>query len=72
MDMRKPDAQKMNSNIGAVQSSSQLSAGTGGILYGVLVLAAMFAVMFLKTKLIVVGDGIGTADNIMQALFLAF
>ena len=45
-------------------------ARIGGVLYLILILAGMFAVLFVRDKLIVSGDVTATANNIIASRFL--
>ncbi|MDQ6889681.1 MAG: DUF4386 domain-containing protein [Bacteroidota bacterium] len=51
-------------------NSIQKTARMGGLLYLLLILAGMFAEIFVRGKLIVAGDAIATANNIMASQFL--
>jgi len=50
-----------------VETSPQIYARIGGVIYLVLILSGMFAVIFVRDKLIVSGDVTATANNIMAA-----
>jgi hypothetical protein len=51
-------------------NSIKTTARIGGILYLVLILVGMFAVLFVRDKLIVSGDPTATANNILASTFL--
>ena len=53
-----------------MKKSIKQTARTGGILYLVLILVGMFAILFVRDKLIVSGDVTATANNIMHSQFL--
>ena len=55
----------MSSDIKTTETSPQVYARIGGILYLLLILVGMFAVIFVRDKLIVSGDAAATAKNIM-------
>ena len=55
----------MNSSIKSAETSPQVCARIGGVLYLLLILVGMFAVIFVRDKLIVSGDAAATAKNIM-------
>jgi Domain of unknown function (DUF4386) len=52
------------------ETSPQIYARLGGVLYLVLILTGMFAVIFVRGKLIVPGDATATANNIMASALL--
>lgn len=54
----------------AVETSPQVYARIGGALYLILILAGMFAVIFVRDKLIVSGDATATANNIIASPLL--
>jgi hypothetical protein len=58
----------MTDNTG--ETSPQTYARIGGVLYLVLILAGMFAVIFVRGKLIVSGDVTATANNIIASPLL--
>jgi len=58
----------MTDNTG--ETSPQIYARIGGALYLVLILAGMFAVIFVRGKLIVSGDVTATANNIIASPLL--
>lgn len=58
----------MTENTGEI--SPQIYARIGGVLYLVLILTGMFAVIFVRGKLIVAGDVTATANNIMASRLL--
>jgi Domain of unknown function (DUF4386) len=51
----------------AVQTSPQVYARTGGVLYLVIIVGAAFAEIFVSGRLIVSGDAIATATKIMAS-----
>jgi hypothetical protein len=53
-----------------VETSPQIYARIGGVLYLILILAGMFAVIFVRDKLIVSGDVTATANNIIASPLL--
>jgi hypothetical protein len=60
----------MNSEIKTINTSPQIYAKIGGVLYLILILVGMFAVILVRDKLIVSGDATATANNITAAQFL--
>ncbi len=54
----------------AVETSPQVYARIGGVLYLILILAGMFGVIFVRDKLIVSGDATATANNIIASPLL--
>lgn len=60
----------MSSNSNNIETSPQVYARTGGVLYLVLILVGMFSVLFVRDKLVVSGDPVTTAHNIMSSLLL--
>src|SRR6478735_8837817 len=60
----------MNTGIKTVKTSPQFYARIGGVLYLILILVGMFAVIFVRDKLIVSGDATATANNIMASQLL--
>jgi hypothetical protein len=60
----------MNAGIKSAETSPQIYARIGGILYLILIFVGMFAVIFVRDKLIVSGDPAATANNIMASQFL--
>jgi len=59
------NSQKKMSPNRNLETSPQVYARTGGVLYLILILAGMFAVIFVRDKFIVSGDVAATAHNIM-------
>ena len=57
--------EKITSLKKTVETSPQVYARTGGVLYLVIIIAGMFAVILVRDKLIVSGDAAATAHNIM-------
>ena len=55
----------MSSDIKTTETSPQVYARIGGVLYLLLILVGMFAVIFVRDKLIVSGDAAATAKNII-------
>lgn len=53
-----------------VETSTQIYARIGGVLYLILILAGMFGEIFVRGKLIVAGDATATASNIMASRLL--
>jgi hypothetical protein len=53
-----------------VETSPQIYARIGGVLYLILILVGMFAVIFVRDRLIVAGDATATANNIMASPLL--
>jgi hypothetical protein len=53
-----------------VESSPQIYARIGGILYLILIFVGMFAEIFVRDKLIVAGDPTATANNIVASQLL--
>lgn len=53
-----------------MKSSINRTARIGGVLYLILILIGMFAVLFVRDKLIVSGDPTATANNIMASPLL--
>ncbi len=53
-----------------VETSPQIYARIGGVLYLVLILVGIFAVIFVRGKLIVAGDATATANNIIASQLL--
>ncbi len=53
-----------------VETSPQVYARIGGVLYLILILVGMFAEIFVRAKLIVPGDAIDTANHIMSSQLL--
>ena len=60
----------MNSAFGTSEFSPKKYARIGGWLYLIIILAGMFAEVFVRNKLFVSGDPTATADNIMNNQFL--
>jgi hypothetical protein len=56
--------------VNTVETSPQPYARIGGALYLIIILAGMFAVIFVRGKLIVSGDATATANNIMASPLL--
>jgi len=54
----------------AVETSPQVYARIGGVLYLILILTGMLAVIFVRDKLIVSGDATATANNIIASPLL--
>ncbi|MGB9205613.1 MAG: DUF4386 domain-containing protein [Terriglobales bacterium] len=52
------------------ETSPQIYARIGGVLYLILILVGMFAVIFVRSKLIVSGDATATANNITASPLL--
>ena len=63
-------AQKMNTSIKAIKTSPRVYARVGGLMYLILIFVGMFAVIFVRDKLIVSGDASATAGNIMASQLL--
>lgn len=57
----------MNTNIPTLKLSPQIYARIGGVLYLIIILGGVFAVIFVRGKLIVSGDAMATANNIMAS-----
>ena len=55
----------MNSSMKTVEISPQVYARIGGLLYLVIIIAGMFGEIFVRGKLVVSGDAMVTAHNIM-------
>jgi hypothetical protein len=53
-----------------VESSPQAYARAGGVLYLIIIVAGIFAEVFVRSKLIVPGDAAATANNIMGSELL--
>ncbi len=53
-----------------VETSPQIYARIGGFLYLILILVGIFSVIFVRDKLIVVGDVTATANNIVASQLL--
>jgi hypothetical protein len=53
-----------------IDASPQVYARIGGVLYLIIILAGLFGEMFVRAKLIVVGDAAATAHNIVGSEFL--
>lgn len=60
----------MNSNLKVSQFSPQFYARIGGLLYLLIIIAGMFAEVFVRNKLFVSGDATATANNIINSPFL--
>ncbi len=60
----------MNSNLKVSEFSPQFYARIGGILYLLIIIAGMFAEVFVRNKLFVSGDATATANNIINSPFL--
>ncbi len=60
----------MNSNFKASEFSPQFYARIGGLLYLLIIMAGMFAEVFVRNKLFVSGDATATANNIINSPFL--
>ena len=60
----------MNSNSKTVETSPQTLARIGGALYLIIIVAGVFAEIFVRDKLIVSGDPTATANNIMASELL--
>ena len=60
----------MNSNLKASEFSPQVYARIGGLLYLLIIMAGMFAEVFVRNKLFVSGDATATANNIINSPFL--
>src|SRR4051812_46229254 len=60
----------MNGSIRSTETSPQVYARIAGVLYLVLILVGMFAVLFVRDKLIVSGDPTATANNMMASPLL--
>jgi hypothetical protein len=60
----------MNPNIKSFETSPQLYARIGGVLYLSIIVAGIFSEMFVRDKLIVTGDATATANNIMASQLL--
>jgi Domain of unknown function (DUF4386) len=60
----------MISNIKTAETSPQIYARIGGVLYLFLILVGMFAVIFVRDNLIVSGDATATANNIRDSQLL--
>jgi Domain of unknown function (DUF4386) len=52
------------------ETSPQIYARVGGLLYLIIIVAGIFGEMFVRNKLIVSGDAIATANNIMASPLL--
>lgn len=61
---------KMNSNNKTPETSPQIYARIGGILYLIIIIAGIFTELFVRDKLIVSGDAIATTNNIMASQLL--
>lgn len=57
----------MNSNIKSSETSPQVYARIGGMLYLFIIVAGIFTEIFVRDKLIVTGDATATANNIMAS-----
>jgi hypothetical protein len=53
-----------------VETSPQVYARIGGVLYLIIIVIAIFGEMFVRDKLIVSGDATATANNIMASQLL--
>jgi hypothetical protein len=53
-----------------IETSPQIYARIGGVLYLILIFVGMFAEIFVRSKLIVAGDATATANNIMASPLL--
>ncbi len=60
----------MDPGIKIRETSPQIYARLGGVLYLVLILVGMFSVIFVRNTLIVSGDAVATAKNIMASPML--
>ena len=60
----------MNSNNKTAETSPQIYARIGGILYLIIIVAGIFTELFVRDKLIVSGDAIATTNNIMASQLL--
>lgn len=60
----------MNSNIKTTQTSPQIYARIGGVLYLIIIAAGIFGELFVRGKLIVSGDPTATANSIMNSPLL--
>ena len=60
----------MNSNIKTAETSPQVYARIGGVLYLIIIVAGIFGEMFVRDNLIVSGDATATANNIMASQLL--
>jgi hypothetical protein len=58
---------KRKTDIKTTELWPQIYARIGGVLYLIIILGGMFAVIFVRGKLIVTGDAIATANNIMAS-----
>ena len=57
----------MNSSIKTAETSPQIYARIGGVLYLIIIVVGLFAEIFVRSKLIVSGDTTSTANNIMAS-----
>lgn len=57
----------MNSSIKTAETSPQIYARIGGVLYLIIIVVGLFAEIFVRSKLIVSGDATSTANNIMAS-----
>jgi Domain of unknown function (DUF4386) len=53
-----------------IETSPKIYARIAGVLYLILILVGMFAVIFVRDKLIVAGDATASANNIMTSPLL--
>ena len=53
-----------------IETSPKIYARIAGVLYLILIIVGMFAVIFVRDKLIVAGDATATANNIMSSPLL--
>ena len=60
----------MNSNLKTSEFSPQAYARIGGLLYLLIIIAGIFAEVFVRGKLFVPGDASATANNIINSPFL--
>ena len=60
----------MNSNLKTSEFSPQVYARIGGLLYLLIIIAGIFAEVFVRGKLFVPGDASATANNIINSPFL--